>query len=165
MKAKRIITIALIAVIAMTATFADTSHKVSVQGNVAEVAANLKLTYNGSEINGDTDIYSDAQTKTKYNLKLNGNTQKFELKFWECNYNTTKTFTCTVTPAPFKGMVDGKEVEANVVTLDNEVSNLTVKAGPQKDVVLKSFNLKWDGDSNIAAGDYVSDVTITYGIL
>ena len=177
MKAKKIITIALIAVIAMTAAFAvdDNSRSVKVLGNVPETAYTTELRYgiNDAAHNVVADQKITDENNTAWNLTKAGNTKSFFVTF-KGNEVSSKTVTVGVEAASFTDGVTGHSTQVvyvdNQGTEDKEAATtlsatytITAKRYAEATEAVK-FNLYWNGDAAMDAGDYTSNVTISYSV-
>lgn len=165
---KKTIAIALIALASVTALFAgdkkplqDTSSIVKVNAAVAKTDYNAKLYY-GEE----SEAIGDTKELNEFSILTNDQTGKFSIKITG-NENKSRNMSVVVTPEFFKTTVDNKDVTTTIKPVVNGLAvngAYVIKAGLHKGDTLASFNLSWTGDADLAAGDYVSNVGISYTI-
>lgn len=164
---KKVLAIALTALVSITALFAADSikHDTKIHGVSASVPYTAKLKYNGVDTNA-TDIYFDNTNKTAWNLQNAGQTSDFSIVF-SGNENTSPDFEVKVTASPFHTTLgNGDAYEApNELKINEKTKLESVKAGYHQDTEIYKFNISWNGaGNNLTAGDYISDVMITYSI-
>jgi hypothetical protein len=170
-KMKKIITIALIAIASLTAAFAADAS-VTVNGNVPETAFAYKLNYDGAAVTADQQIYQSGTTR--WNLTEAGNTKDFTVTFTG-NQAEDHTAKLSVSAGAFTDKVSGHSTQAVLVDdkataakeAEASLSDLSYAIEAKRyatDTTAFTFFLYWAGDKTMDAGDYTSDVTITYSI-
>lgn len=138
--------------------------------------ATVQLTNTVDAINFTYDLYYQDElivadtTKTIAvgSITSDDLTNKFKI-LASGNQNSNKTVTVTIDPGYFKTKLNGSEtynytstVLPQVIKDDNLI--LTLTPGLHEDVKVFGFYLKWTGDPNLPAGDYVSDISVEYTI-
>lgn len=163
-KMKKLIALALIALVSITAAFAAVQN-VDINASMAATELTAKLSYADSIFDGDLAIFEDMTNSTKWNLEKAGNTKDFKILV-SGNQNTDNNLKVSVEASAFHGFVNGKDTLApNTVTVSTVSAKTKIAAGYHANDVLSTFHISWDGQPNkVIAGDYVSDVKVTYTI-
>jgi|GEM_PF-2802217 hypothetical protein len=177
MKAKRIITIALVAIMAVGAFAANGSVKLNGNVGTTDYALNLKYAptadaeavavgtdkalevFNGSTESGTAwDLQSaSAATTGLFSLYVNGNEP------------AARQMDVTITAGDFKNttndkLTDSVKVTTYIGSAEKTSDSFAIAAGKHVDAKLAEFHFGWTGNADLPAGDYVSDISITYSV-
>jgi len=166
---KKLLTILSISAIAMTSMFAmySPSHsgksaEVQLKTSIKETPVSYQLAYNNEVLNDGVKDYSIFVAP----LTENGSTKDFTINATS-NMNKDLAVTVKVSPDTFKTTLNnGKnDFDSNIKPQVNTISSLdTLVAGKHISLLVNKFNLSWSGNSELPAGNYVSNVKIEYSI-
>ena len=172
---KKILTLALVAAITSFGSFAGGLGTVRINAVVDETAYTVGLFHDDAAVTLDThgvaDVY-EKDNKTGWNLSDASEQRYGNLSIRVSgNENSDKTFSVTVTPSPFKSdNINGFPLETivtpRVMENDKVGTNTVTKTiyGLQKNVIVYAFDLKWNGNKDLPAGEYYSDVAVSYSV-
>ncbi len=159
---KKLFTILALVSIAMTSIVAK-SAQVQLTTVISEVEATYELYYNNDKIdNLTTEYVIDIEDA----LSDGGATEDFTV-LASSNKNDDMSVEVVVAPESFKTTLnEGTEDYDSEITptVNTELAISTLTAGLHTDYLVNQFNLSWDGNDQLPAGDYVSNVTISYTI-
>ncbi len=161
---KKLLTILAAAIIVSVPVFAGSGKSADIQlvTEIEETAVSYQLAYEGDEIdNNTTDYEIDVAALTG-----NGSTGNFTVTA-SSNLNNDLTVKVNVVPESFVTTLNGGTESYNSgITPDvNTIESVpTLFAGKHVGLLVNKFNLSWKGNANLPAGDYVSNVKITYSI-
>lgn len=158
---KKLVTILAISTIALTSIFAKTAN-VQLITNIEELQPNYVMKYDGVELNDEETKQIKVAPITK-----DGQTKDFTMHVTS-NLNSKKKITVRVEPDFFKTKQNGSE-EFNSRIKPNLKKNTQsclshVPAGKNDNLKVYSFYLNWKGNADLPAGDYTSNVKITYTV-
>ena len=156
---KKLLTILALVAIAMTSMSAK-SAQVQLNTSIEETEVSYNLYYNNNVINdGDTKQIDVAP------LTENGSTDSFTIKA-SSNKNSDLTVKVSVSPETFKTTINGSTtLDSNILPqVNTEASLTTLTAGLHKDLTVNTFNLSWNGNEDLTAGDYTSNIKVEYTI-
>lgn len=156
---KKILTILALVAIAMTSMSAK-SAQVQLNTSIDETEVSYALYYNNKVItDGDKKEIEVAP------LTEAGKTDFFTIKA-SSNKNSDLAVEVSVVPASFKTTINGSTVLDSKITpqVNTTTSLSTISAGLHKDLTVNTFNLSWNGDENLTAGDYTSNIKVEYTI-
>lgn len=154
---KKIIT-SLLVLLTLSTLSAKTAD-VEINITVPEIPVVYELFYNGINIDQTTDYEIAAPS-----LEQGHTTELFEI-IASGNLQNSLPVTVTVTPAEFKSILDGAQHNSGITPAENTLTQSnTFPAGKHTNLVLYSFTLSWVGDTEVAAGEYTSDVNIGYTV-
>lgn len=179
---KKLLTIALISLIALASSFAaqqgsvDKNLNVTINASVAFDQYDLNISYADVDLTDSELVLNDSSYVLNNTSAIT--TKAFDVHTDKGNQNMDMALTVVVTPSSFKGLVNGKNVNTGIIpsvvktaesagdyTLDTiggaRISNI-ITAGPNPAMSLANFSLRWVGNETVAAGDYSSNVTINY---
>ena len=176
---KKFITLFVTLSILATSLFA-TETSITIKGSVVERYLTTALSYN---TNGSTwlDI-SDSSSNSPYEISASNElTESGETNDFRITYSSNKTndvdLTVKIIPSAFYlesgslandatsliptvNTVSG--INYNTVDGSSYTGTTTITAGNHTNDVASQFNLQWAGQADLASGDYVSNVSITY---
>jgi hypothetical protein len=161
---KKLLTILAAAIIVSVPVFAGTGKSADVQlvTEIEETAVSYQLAYEGTVIEDQTTDKDIAVAP----ITADGSTGNFTV-IASSNLNNDLTVTVNVLPESFVTTLNGgtENFDSKItpkVNTDTKINILT--AGKHVDLLVNKFNLSWKGNANLPAGDYVSNVKITYSI-
>ena len=161
---KKLLTILAAAIIVSVPVFAGTGKSADVQlvTKIAETAVSYELAYEGTVIADQTTDKDIAVAP----ITADGSTGNFTV-IASSNLNNDLTVTVNVVPESFVTTLNGgtENFDSKItpkVNTDTKVNILT--AGKHVNLLVNKFNLSWKGNADLPAGDYVSNVKITYSI-
>lgn len=176
---KKFITLFVTLIIVATSLFA-TETSLTIKGSVVERYLTTALSYNTT---GSTwlDI-SDYSSDNPYEIEASNElTESGETNDFRITYSSNKTndvdLTVTIIPSAFYLESGSLANDAtDLIPTVNTVSGITytatnestysgtttITAGNHTNDIASQFNLQWAGQANLAAGDYVSNISITY---
>ncbi|MGD1822713.1 MAG: hypothetical protein ACPKM0_08135 [Pleomorphochaeta sp.] len=158
---KKTLTILAISAIALTSVFAK-SAQVQLNTSIEETEVSYQLSYKDTDIsNGSSDFEIGVAALTQ-----DGKTDLFSVNATS-NQNDDMAVKVKVTPTSFSTTLnDGKKDFDSEITpkVNTEESISILEAGKHDDLLVNSFYLSWEGNSELPAGKYVSDVKIVYSI-
>ncbi|MDC7238454.1 MAG: hypothetical protein PQJ45_11865 [Sphaerochaetaceae bacterium] len=159
---KKLFTILVLVSIAMTSIVAK-SAQVQLTTVISESELTYELYYNNSEIADSTTEYV---INIADSLSTGGETEDFTV-LASSNKNSDMSVEVVVTPESFKTTLNnGNDTHDSEITptVNTTVEISTLTAGLHTDYLVNKFNLSWDGNDQLPAGNYVSNVTISYTI-
>ncbi|MGD1819845.1 MAG: hypothetical protein ACPKOI_08215 [Pleomorphochaeta sp.] len=161
---KKLLTILAAAIIVSVPVFAGTGKSADVQlvTEIEETAVSYQLAYEGTVIADQTTDKDIAVAP----ITADGSTGNFTV-IASSNLNNDLTVTVNVVPESFVTTLNGgtENFDSKItpkVNTDTKINILT--AGKHVDLLVNKFNLSWKGNADLPAGDYVSNVKITYSI-
>lgn len=163
---KKLLTILAAAIIVSVPVFAtvqsEKSADVQLVTKIAETAVSYELAYEGTVIADQTTDKDIAVAP----ITADGSTGNFTV-IASSNLNNDLTVTVNVVPESFVTTLNGgtENFDSKItpkVNTDTKVNILT--AGKHVNLLVNKFNLSWTGNADLPAGDYVSNVKITYSI-
>jgi len=171
---KKIIAIAVIAIVSLAGVFAaaGSSAAVRLNGKVDETAYTPSLYYvvsDGKAESVGTSLYDIADGDSRWDLTKDGETNDFIVKVTG-NMNTDKVLTVSVRPNYFTGSVNDKKYVTGVIPAlvasgaDGNAFTATVAAGKRAATDIAHFSFSWTGDKDLPAADYTSEIAITYSV-
>jgi len=134
---------------------------IKLKNSVSETDISYQLYYNdGRVISGNTNEIVVQP------LTSNGQTEDFYIN---ATYNKNKgaRINVEVTPTEFTTILNGNvETSSQIIPNVNYYNSNKTKldAGRHIDKTVFKFYLNWEGNSNLAAGSYISNVAINYTI-
>jgi hypothetical protein len=158
---KKILTVLTITTIAMTSIFAK-SAQVQLVNTIEETPVSYELAYAGDILADGIDEYSILVAP----LTENGETKDFTVKSTS-NMNSDLGVEVVITPDSFRTTLnDGADNFNSEITpsVNTTVNLKTIAAGKHIALLVNQFNLSWNGNADLPAGDYVSNVKIEYTI-
>ena len=158
---KKLLTILTISAIALTSLVAK-SAEVQLVNTIDETPVSYQLDYNGYILDDGIDKYAIEVAP----LTEDGSTEDFSVHATS-NMNSDMAISVFVSPESFKTTLnDGSEAFDSQITPSVNTSTKidTLLAGKHDSLLVNRFNLSWDGNSELPAGDYVSNVRIEYSI-
>lgn len=133
---------------------------VMMKGTVGETAYSLSLKY-GEKTIGTQNVY-DIYGDKPWNLLEDGKTNTFVLVA-SGNEPKSKEVKIDVQPEEFKAVIDEETYSGPVVKfVTDEQSQTEISAGMHKDTPLATFHFEWSGNEKLPAGEYASDIKVTY---
>ncbi|MGD1817676.1 MAG: hypothetical protein ACPKNR_11635 [Pleomorphochaeta sp.] len=158
---KKLLTITILSLLVTVSAFAKTAQ-VQLITSVAETPVSYYLTYDGDKIEDGTQEYEILVQP----LTQDGDTENFKV-FASSNMNKDMAISVVVSPETFKTTLNGNEVfDSKIKPSVKTVSSITtLTAGKHDDLVVNKFHMSWNGDEDLPAGNYVSNVKIEYSIL
>jgi len=158
---KKLLTIITIRAIALTSLVAK-SAQVQLVNTIEETPVSYELAYAGDILADGIEEYSILVAP----LTEDGKTKDFTVHATS-NQNSDMAIKVAVSPDSFRTTLnDGSEAFNSKITPSVNTSTQidTLLAGKHVSLLVNQFNLSWSGDSDLPAGDYVSNVKIEYSI-
>ena len=152
---KKMMILTIFSIVA-SSLFAALPTDIKFEGTASTIPLVSKLYYNNSLITENLEIGN-------INLTQDGRTENFEIKITG-NENDNKNLLIDIVTENFKGSVNGvANVDSGIAVnvSDYQVNNV-VTYGHHQDDVISTFYFFWEGDAELTAGSYVSNVTISY---
>ncbi len=167
---KKLLTILATLTILTASLFAasnDTAN-IKIKGNVDKTAYSLNLAYgaekNTAEVIGSEDYVIQNTDNEDFDLTINGSTLSFFVSL-NGNENSVPSINVSVTPGNFNPTSEGTFKPSDTVAVEEyAVENFTMAAGIHHNDTVRSFSLRWNGNSELTAGKYQSDVTVAYTV-
>ncbi len=162
---KKLLTLLLLCSIGLTSLFSK-SAEVQLVTTIDETPLAYELDYNGNLIN---DKVKDFEINIEKPLTEDGVTKYFSVKATS-NLKNDKAVDIDITPDFFKTKLNGsKSFNYTSTVKPVEVTDFNIKsyiltAGKHVDELVYKFHLKWEGNADLPAGEYVSNVVINYTI-
>jgi len=157
---KKLLTVLAITAIAMTSMFAK-SAQVQLVNTIDETQVSYQLTYGADVLDGLTEYSIEVDPLTQ-----DGETGDFLVKSTS-NMNSDLGVEVVVTPDFFRTTLnDGAdEFNSEIKPSVNTSTNLAIiAAGKHVGLLVNQFLLQWNGNADLPAGNYVSNVEIEYTI-
>ncbi|MGD1815649.1 MAG: hypothetical protein ACPKNR_01320 [Pleomorphochaeta sp.] len=156
---KKLLTILTISLIATAALFAKTAQ-VQLVTSVDETPVTYLLAYDGTTINDGADYSITVKPLTQ-----NDQTKDFTVTA-SSNKNNDLAISVSVVADTFKTKLNGNKVyDSNIQPkVNTSVDVDTLTAGKHTNFLVNKFNLSWNGNADLPAGDYTSNVRIEYSI-
>lgn len=180
---KKLITILVIAIIAVSSTFATVATtsfngnkegapkmSVTLQGSLKQIPYKVTLVYGSSK---ESSIYLPGSENTISGLDLTtyGRTELFNVMISDGNLNKKIKFVTTITEGQFVGKVDNvnytttNDLRSNAINGKHKnVFKAIVKAGPNESYSVAKFFFDWIEDFELPAGNYVSTNIISISV-
>lgn len=157
---KKLLTILTISLISVTSIFAK-SAQVQLETTVEETPVSYELAYKNDVLADGIEEYSILVAP----LTQDGKTEDFSITA-SSNMNTDLAVDVRVHAHSFQTTLNNttaydSKIEPKVNTI---TSMSSLKAGNNTNVLVNKFNLSWEGNEDLPAGKYVSDVYIYYSI-
>lgn len=157
---KKLLTIITISLISVTSIFAK-SAQVQLETTVEETPVSYELAYKNDVLADGIEEYSILVAP----LTQDGKTEDFTITA-SSNMNTDLAVDVRVHAHSFQTTLNNttaydSKIEPKVNTI---TSMSSLKAGNNTNVLVNKFNLSWEGNEDLPAGKYVSDVYIYYSI-
>lgn len=157
---KKLLTILTISLISVTSIFAK-SAQVQLETTVEETPVSYELAYKNDVLADGIEEYSILVAP----LTQDGKTEDFTITA-SSNMNTDLAVDVRVHAHSFQTTLNNttaydSKIEPKVNTI---TSMSSLKAGNNTNVLVNKFNLSWEGNEDLPAGKYVSDVYIYYSI-
>jgi len=157
---KKLLTILTISLISVTSIFAK-SAQVQLETTVEETPVSYELTYKNDVLADGIEEYSILVAP----LTQDGKTEDFTITA-SSNMNNDLAVDVRVHAHSFRTTLNNttaydSKIEPKVNTI---TSMSSLKAGNNTNVLVNKFNLSWEGNEDLPAGKYVSDVYIYYSI-
>jgi len=152
--------ILIIIVLSMNSLFAN-KKEVKLITTITPTDIEYGLYYQTTEIVNKTKNFEIQTTP----LTENGKTDSFYIVATS-NLNSDKALKIKINPGEFK-KVNAKQATSNTKIRPIAIfvfTNNILHAGQHNNEKIAEFYLKWNGDSNLAAGEYLSNVKINYSI-
>ena len=168
---KKLLTILVAALIVSAPLFAmgpgsseiiGQSADVQLKTNIAETPVSYQLAYNDEVIADGIESYEIGVQP----LTEDGFTKEFTVVATS-NLNSDLKVNVDVTPYSFKTTLNnGNDNYDSKITpkVNTSTDITTLTAGKHVGLLVNQFNLSWKGNSELPAGDYVSNVKIEYSI-
>jgi len=157
---KKILTILTLSLIAITSIFGK-SAQVQLETSIEETPVSYKLAYDGKDLTDGIENYTiEVAPLTKA-----GNTKDFTI-YANSNMNSDLEVTVKVSPHSFKTILNGNtEYDSKIEPKVKSILSIEkITAGLHNKYLVNKFNLFWEGNKDLPAGDYVSNVYIYYSI-
>ncbi len=157
---KLLLTILTLSLISMTSIFAK-SAQVQLETTVEETPVSYQLAYNNNVLADGVEDYSILVAP----LTENGKTEDFTITA-SSNMNNDLTVVVRVNAHSFQTTLNkNTPYDSKIEPKVNTISSISsLKAGNNNNVLVNKFNLSWNGNEDLPAGKYVSDVYIYYSI-
>ncbi len=166
---KKLLTSMAIALLAVSifAASNDTAQ-IKIKGNVDSIPYSLQLAYgetkNTATVIGIEDYPIQNADSEDFDLTSNGNTYLFFVSL-SGNQNYVPTIDISIDAGAFLPNETGTFKPTDKVAVSQfNVENMTMSAGLHQNDTVKKFALRWNGNSELTAGKYQSDVTVTYTV-
>ncbi len=159
---KRTITLLITLILTTTSIFAASAN-INLKNTIEETSVVYKLFYNNDMIDNEEKSY---EINILQPLTEGGNTNPF-LIYASSNMNKDLSINVNVVPDSFKTTINNKSkiINSNITpTVFSPLTYDTLSAGKHENEIVYVFILSWDGNKDLVAGDYVSNVNIEYSI-
>ena len=156
---KKILTIVALVAIAMTSMSAKSAN-VQLNTKIAETEVSYELSYIDTVISDGSTFKIDVAPLTE-----DGKTDFFTIKA-SSNKNSDLAVKVKISPETFQTTINGStKLDSKIQPKVNTVVDLsTITAGLHKDLTVNTFNLSWNGNPELTAGEYTSDIKVEYTI-
>lgn len=150
----------IVLLISFTSIYAK-SAQVELQTNVEEREVSYNLYYINEKIEDNINDYVIEVNP----LNEDGQTDYFSI-IASGNKNNDLSVSVEVVPQSFKTILNGnKTFDSNITPLVNTEYKLDIfPAGNNDNLLVNKFYLNWSGNENLPAGEYKSNIFITYTI-
>jgi len=163
---KKLLTILTITALTIAPMFAvvqldSKSAQVQLVNTIEETPVSYSLSY-------DEIFLEDGTTNFEIEvapLTQDGETENFRIHATS-NMNKDMAVSVKVAPETFKTTLNGDDnFDSNILpVVKNRINVDVLTAGKHNSLVVSEFHLDWEGDKDLPAGDYTSNVQIEYSI-
>ncbi|NCC70354.1 hypothetical protein EOM09_02120 [bacterium] len=157
---RKLLTILTLSLISIASIFAK-SAQVQLETSVEETPVSYELAYNNDVLADGIEEYSILVAP----LTQDGKTEYFTITA-SSNMNNDLAVDVRVHAHSFQTTLNGNTAyDSKIEPKVNTITRLSsLKAGNNENVLVNKFNLSWEGNEDLPAGKYVSNVYIYYSI-